>query len=157
MKSKKPLLILSGLLALGLSAVAFAGPGHGFRRFGGPPMMRLLHLAERLDLTEEQEVKAVRMRRAIRKEVKANRQQMRASYDALLLELEKQNPDPAKLHRMVDDATKRINKVMHTSVDEYLEFHKTLSDEQRQTLVDEARDMRKHRKQRRERFGPGGR
>lgn len=157
MKAKKPLLITTGLLALGISAAAFAGPGHGFKRgFGGGPM-RLLHLAETLDLTEEQEVKAIRMRRAIRKEMKANRQQMRASFDTVLAELEKPNPDPAKLHTLVDEATQRMNKVMHGSVDEYLELHKTFSAEQRQKLVERAREIKAHRKGRRGRFDPGGR
>ena len=143
---KKPILFASGLIAaLGISAFAFAGPphgggGHGFKRGGGGMMgMHLMHLAERLNLTEQQEVQAVRMRRAIRKQAKANKQEMRDAFKSVLLELEKENPDPAKLHKLVDDATARMNKLGHASVDEYLEFHRTLSVEQRQELVDSAR------------------
>jgi Spy/CpxP family protein refolding chaperone len=138
--------ITSGVIvAGGLSAVAFAHPP-------GLPGMRMLSMAQRLDLSEEQEVAAVRMRRAIREEAQQNREEMKAAFDEVLKELEKPNPDPAKMHRLVDDASARMTKVAHSSVDKYLEFHRTLTPEQRKELVASAKEMKEHRKEFRKRF-----
>jgi Spy/CpxP family protein refolding chaperone len=150
MKSNRKFLALAAgtaLLAGGLSAAAFAGPGHKrfFRGGGMMPGMMLMNLAERLELTEEQEVAAVRMRRAIREEAKKNRQEMKASFDGVLAELEKPQPDAARLHRLVDEASARMTKLAHSSVDRYLEFHATLTPEQRQKLVEDARLMKERR------------
>jgi Spy/CpxP family protein refolding chaperone len=155
MKNKKRILIASSLAALliGASAVAVAkspGFGHGKHGpMGGGPGMRLLHLAETLDLTEQQEVMAVRVRRTLREEMKANKDQMKGTFDEVLLELERPEPDTAKLHRLVDDISTRMTKVAHLSVDEYMKLHRTLSEEQRQQLVDRARLMKEERAGRR--------
>src|SRR5688572_30285228 len=106
-RTPKILALTAGVIVLagGLSVAAFAHPGggggRGFHRGGkmiGMPGMRMLALAESLDLTEEQEVAAVRMRRSIREEAKLNHQQMQGAFSEVLAELEKPNPDPAKLH-----------------------------------------------------------
>jgi hypothetical protein len=152
--SRKFLALAAGSLLLigGLSAAAHAGGGHKgggrFHRGGGMmPGMFLMHLAERLDLTEEQEVAAVRMRRSIREEAKQNRAEMQAAFDGVLVELEKPAPDATRLHRLVDEASARMTKLAHSSIDQYLKFHGTLSAEQRQGLVDEARLMKERRQQ----------
>jgi Spy/CpxP family protein refolding chaperone len=153
--TRKFLALATGTVLLigGLSAAAFAGDGHKgggrfFHKGGGMlPGMRLMHLAERLDLTEEQEVAAVRMRRAIREEAKLNRAEMQGAFDEVIAELQKPEPNAAKLHQLVDEATARMTKVAHSSVDKYLEFHRTLTPEQRQTLVEQAKLAKERRKE----------
>ncbi len=156
--NRKILAVTTGavLLAGGLSAAALAGPG-GHGRFahrggrmgmmGAMPGLRLLHLAETLNLSDEQELAAIKMRREIREEAQQNRQQMASIFSDVLIELEKPEPDAARLHQIVDQTSARMTKLAHASVDKYLKFQRTLTPEQRQQLVDHARMMKERREQ----------
>ena len=137
---------LVGLLAIGGTATAQGfGRGHG----GGFPLMRVLR---HLDLTEAQEVQAVRMRRALREQRKAARKEMEAAIDKAKAELAKSNPDPQVLHAAVDEAAAQMQKGLHMAVDQFLELHKTFTPEQRERMVKVMDRVKERRQKRRERF-----
>ncbi len=151
---RRKLLLVSGIVgALAVSSVAVAGPGFGGRGGFG----RLFKMIQRLDLTEEQEVLAVRLHRQIRAERKEIRQGMKGQMQTVIAELEKENPDPAKLHGMADQITAQMNKSMHGTIDKYLQLHSTLSESQRKEMVDTMRQHMDRSKKRRGRRGKRGR
>jgi Spy/CpxP family protein refolding chaperone len=128
-----------GLLAAG--SVAVARPFGGKPMFGGPGMM-ISRALEDLDLTEQQELQAIRIRRSIKEQAKDSREAMRADLDRVVAELEKANPDATKLHAVVDESLARMQKLAHSTVDQYLELHRTLTPEQRTALVERLRNAR---------------
>ena len=128
---------------VGMLAIAGTATAKGFG--GGFPMMRVLR---HLDLTEEQEVQAVRMRRAMREQFKATRTQMAATMDLVKAELAKENPNADVLHNAIDTAAKQMKSSMHNGVDQFLVLHKTFTPEQRAELV-EMMDKLKERRGRR--------
>ncbi|MEL7371440.1 MAG: periplasmic heavy metal sensor [Myxococcota bacterium] len=134
---------LTAVMALGTTAAA-----QGFGR-GGFPMMRVLR---HLDLSESQEIQAVKMRRAMREQRKAARDAMDSSMQQVKAELQKENPDPQTLHAAVDAAADQMRQGLHTAVDQFLELHKTFTPEQRAKLGD-VMDKMKRRHQRRHRRG----
>lgn len=114
----------------------------------GGPGMALMRVFGDLDLTEQQELKAIRIRRSLKEQAQASHEEMRGQFDAVIGELQKPNPDATKLHSIVDEAIKRMQKIAHSAVDQYLDLHQTLSPEQRATLIErlqEAKEMRHER------------
>ena len=129
---------LVGVLAIGGSATA-----HGFGRGGhGFPMMRVLR---HLDLTEAQEIQAVKIRRALRAQHKAARAQMDATMNNVRAELGKANPNAQVLHGAVDQAMDQMKAGLHTAVDQFLVLHQTLTPEQRAKLIQAMDRMKKRR------------
>ncbi len=140
--------LLLGLVVgtLGIGTVAFARPfgGGGF----GMPGMGILRMVERLELTEQQEVQAVRLRREVREEMKGMRAQTHAEMGQVIDELAKPTPDARKIHGVVDNALARMGKLAHAVVDKALAFHATLSPEQKQTLAEDAKRFHERAQQR---------
>ena len=129
---KRGVVVVAAAGLLAVSGLAVAGPGPGGWGFGfGPHLMRLAH---RLNLTEEQEIQAVRARRAFRKDAKALHEQLRSMRGEVAAELAKPEPDAAKLHGLADQMMRQMNKTAHGSIDRFLELHRTLTPEQRETL-----------------------
>lgn len=114
--------------------------------FPGMRMMRMLHS---IDLTEEQEVKAVRVKRKLRKQAKAMRQANKASMGEAINELSKPTPDKARLHAIVDKSLASAAKLAHAAIDQFLEVHATLTSDQRQQLVENARKAKERMQQNR--------
>ena len=120
--------VLAGLLAAGSLADARPfGPRRAGGFFGGR-MMRVFH---DLDLTEQQELQAVRLARALREDAKAARRATRADMQTAAEELKKPSPDRQKLHALVDAAVERFREMAHARVDGALDFHAQLSPEQK--------------------------
>ena len=150
LKANRGMLIagaLVGALAIGGTATA-----KGFGRGGGFPLMRIMR---HLDLTEEQEIQAVKIRRAMREKRKAARQEMQATMDRVRLELTKENPDPQVLHGAVDQAAAQMTAGMHEAVDQFMTMHKTFSPEQREKLIQVMDKMKQRHERRRGRHGHG--
>lgn len=142
------------IATLGFAGTAIARPGGMGGHFPGMGLMRLIG---RLDLTEQQELKAVRLRRAMADEAEQNRKEIHNAIGAVIPELEKAQPDARKLHGVVDQISERMAKMAHGAIDRYLELHATFSPEQRQTLVETAKDFHQRVEERMEDgdFGPG--
>lgn len=153
-KTKKTLLAVSALVGtLALGGVALArpgGPGHHGR--GGP--MKMLRLMEGLDLTEQQELELVRIRRALREERRAARAEMQARVKALVAELDQETPNPQLFHAFIDDVSARRTKAMHDTVDRFLKLHATLTPAQRAELSEKLERIERFMERRGKRFGP---
>lgn len=152
-RNKKLILATTVVASLALAGAAIAHPGGGRGRGpgGGPFGMKLMRLVHKLDLTEEQEVKAVRLRRQLREEHKASKLDRKQLMTDVAAELKKPQPDAQKLHGIADQMLARMNKMTHSAIDKFLELHATLTPDQRAELADgmERRAKRKGRKGRR--------
>lgn len=141
-RSRVKLALVAGIAAatLALGGVALARPHGGPGGPGGPGrmMMRALH---DLDLTEQQEVKAVRIRRNVQEQAQTAHQELRGSMSKVADELEKANPDAQKLHGLADEVIQRMSKIAHSAVDQLLELHATFSPEQRTRLAQHLRNF----------------
>lgn len=154
-KTKYAFLATALVSVLGFSGAAIAGhggPRHGHGGHGGGMFAaRLFKMVRALDLTEEQEVKAVRLRRQTREEMKAFRKQMKPQMKAAMKEISKENPNREQLHGTVDRMIDGMRKIAHASVDRFLELQATFSPEQRQVIADRVERMEKRREKRQER------
>lgn len=125
---------LAALIGLGgLVSAADARPWghHRGPHHGGFFAGRMLHLVHELDLTEEQELEAVRMRRALREQGRAARKATVEDLRAAADELKKVTPDRDRLHGLVDQSIERMRKLAHAAVDRFLDFHAQLTPEQK--------------------------
>lgn len=133
-------IIAASVIALGVAGIAgtaFArGPG-GFG-FGGPVLMRLL---DDLKLSDQQELMIVQMRREAREKHKEMREARKETMQIALQELEKPNPDKARLHNLADQRIEQLRKMIHQGIDKVLALHATFTPEQRKTLVTKAHKM----------------
>lgn len=123
--------VLAGAFAL--AGVAQARP-HGGGHARGPGAMfgrGFFKMIRHLDLTEEQEVAAVRLRRSMREESKSIREGMRSSMSALADEMKKTSPDRARIHEMVDAMNAKKQQMAHLMVDKALDFHALLTPDQK--------------------------
>lgn len=118
-------------LALGVGAAAHASHrgGGGLHGLG---FHRVLH---DLDLTEDQEVMAVRLVRATREARRALREGQAARRATVEAQLASDTPDAARLHAMVDEVADERVALIHATIDRFLELHATMTPEQREQLV----------------------
>lgn len=123
----------AGILVAALSVVGIAqarpfgphGPGpHGF----GRGFMRMMN---GLDLTEQQELEAVRMRRAMREAGQEVREATRADMTAVAEELKKENPNRAFVHERINAAGGRMQNLANEMADRVLDFHAKLTPAQK--------------------------
>lgn len=133
-------LALVGVLAL--DQVAAAGPHHG-----GPPAgpFAFLHLFRKLDLTDQQELQLIKIRKDLHRQARDLHQQMDAPVGRAIDELAKPNPDPTKIHAAADQALQGVSKLVHSGIDQFLGLYATLSPQQREKFVAEAREIHAHR------------
>ena len=143
MTKKKTLIIglTASIFLLGATGLAVARPGGG--GFFGHRMGRLI---QQLDLTEEQQDLALELRSEMRSKRKAMRSQMLETMQTVASELEKPQPDSARLHQVANDRLEVMRTQMHQHIDNLLKLHSTLSDEQRTKLVRQLQRARKYGK-----------
>jgi len=108
-----------GLLAVG-GGVALARPDGAHGGHGGFPGMMMMRLFSDLDLTEQQELKAIRMRRDLMKQGQEAKKESFEQMGTAIEELGKASPDPAKLHGVADQAIQRFAKLVHSAIDQAL-------------------------------------
>lgn len=127
---------LAGALAFGGVASAHPGGGGGHRGkgMGGGPAKKMLRLMSSLDLTEQQEVQLVRIKREMRKEMKDLRMATRADRKAAFEELSKDDPNAQRFHDMIDRHSKARVALMHKAIDRVMAFQRTLTPAQKQEL-----------------------
>jgi len=133
---------LAAALAIGTAAYA----GHRGRGFGhGGPGFGLHRIMRTLDLTEEQEVLAVRLSRQLREEREAMREAHRAELEIIKAEVASAKPDAERLHGLLDRMAQDRTRFAHAAVDKFLELHATLTAEQRAELVSKLEKMEARR------------
>lgn len=154
--SKWPLAVGGLILSLAFSSTGFTSPrGHG-RGGCGPqvPMAgKLLRMYEHLDLTEPQEVALVRLRRNLREEKAAV--QKKLPYPQIITdELNKAEPNRERLSDLITQRTTQVEELAQKVMEQVLDFHATLSEDQRAALTQMvakrqkrrlARERREHR------------
>jgi Spy/CpxP family protein refolding chaperone len=135
--------LTAGLFALSLGGVAIAGGGG----FGGHGFHELIRS---LNLTEDQKTLAMELREEGRADHEANKANKDAIVEAMMLELEKPQPDTKKVHDLIDDMLDQKREEAHERADAVLELHATFSDDQRAAFVDGMRDLKDEHEARRE-------
>ena len=135
--------LTAGLFALSLGGVAIAGGGG----FGGHGFHELIRS---LNLTEDQKTLAMELREEGRADKEANKASKDAIVEAMMVELEKPQPDTKKVHDLIDDMLDQKREEAHERADAMLELHATFSDEQRAAFVDGMRDLKDEHEARRE-------
>lgn len=145
MKSTTRLLLAAVGASVALGGIAIAGPGFGPHGPPGAFPMHLMHILDRLELTEAQEEILVRNHLKNRRARGELREQMRADRDKLAAELEKASPDRALVHALVEQNAERMKQRAHARVDQLLDLHQSLNETQRAQLVEELKHMKPRR------------
>ncbi len=137
-RNLKTKLLAAGCLgtALGIGGWAFAqgplgthgGPGRGLGGFGFHRVLR------QLDLTEEQEVMAVRLTRNIREQREQRKEAHKARLREVTTMVASGTVDQERMHALVDELSAERTAVAHRAVDAFLELEKTFTPEQRTQL-----------------------
>ena len=135
-----------------VGGIAHARPGFGRNRHRGFGM-RMFHMLEQLDLTEEQEVELVRLRRNLRGERGRIHDTAKEVIATISSELSKAQPNRRLIHEQLDTATTNVQKMMHLVADKFLDFHSKLSNEQRSQLSRAIEKKQRFMRTRMERFG----
>lgn len=129
--------LFGATLAIGGQAVASGQGGEGGGR--APMAGRILTLLGSLDLSEDQQAQL----KGIREELRDQRDDLRgdrAEARELLGELAKAKPDRAAFHTLIDERMADRTAFLHAAADDLLDFHASLSPEQRAELVERARE-----------------
>jgi Spy/CpxP family protein refolding chaperone len=147
---KKMLAIGSAVLAVVLlSGFAWRGGHHGWGR--DPERVRQLitwkldDKLEDLDATEAQKKSLHALKDRLFEDGKAIMHEQRGARDEAFAQLASENPDPAKLHALVDARIEAMRAFAHKATDAALEAHKVLTPEQRKALADEYRERTRAR------------
>ncbi|MCK6549514.1 periplasmic heavy metal sensor [Myxococcota bacterium] len=146
--------LVAAVVAIGGVAVAHPG-GDGPRGGGFGPGRMIMRALRGLELTEQQELKGIQIRRNLQAQAKDAHQEMKGSLGKVATELEKASPDRAKLHGIADDVIKKMSTMAHSAIDQLLELHATFTPEQRTKLAAEIREMEQRAAELRDDVGPG--
>ena len=140
---------------LGTAAGAFANGGHGGPESreggrggheGGPSFGgHLYRLYSSIDLTETQQAQLDGIRDHAREEVEQDREERRQDAGQMVELLSQAKPDRKAIHKKIDERIAEKGELIHDTIDEVLDLHESLSDAQRQELVD---NMRQHMERR---------
>ena len=99
------------------------------------------YASEVLDLTDAQQADLDR----IKEEFMEKAEQMHADKDTMkadiLTQLQKSEMDAAELKQLADRHQARMNEIIDLGIDRLVEFHKTLTPEQKVKLVDKLEDF----------------
>lgn len=121
-------------LFAGVAVAACGGPRHGHftpERLEKMVSWKLDDVMDELDATDAQreQLTAIKDRVMVRlAEERAAHEGMRPEF---LLELAKDQPDPDKLHQLVDTRLEQLRPKLHEAVDVALEVHAVLTPKQR--------------------------
>ena len=136
---------LIGGLTIGGVALA-RGPGGMAHGPGG----HIGKVIEKLDLDPEQQALAKELKAGMEDEREAIQAQHEESFEVLVSELGKENPDSERLHELIDEGSALMAERMHEGLDAVLELQATFTEEQRATLVEELEAGKEMRDARRE-------
>lgn len=136
MKRKVLTISLVGVLIAGL--LTFAGCKHHGRHKGAEFMVD--YVSEVLDLTDAQRDDLDR----IKEEFMAKAEDMHADKDAmkasLVEQLGKDQMDEIELRRLADQHRAKMDEMVDLGIDRMVEFHKTLTPEQKAKLIKKLED-----------------
>ena len=93
------------------------------------------YIAETLDLTDEQRVQLDGIKDEFIAKAKEMHAQKEAMHAAFMAELRKEEINQENLKDLIDQKRAQIDEFINLAMDRLIEFHKTLSAEQREKLV----------------------
>lgn len=147
--------VVGTLATLTIGAVAVAGP-HGPGPHGPPgPEGAILHAIKQLDLTDEQVALLEDIRDSNKAEHEAAKADRERTMQVFKKELLSDNPNAARLHKLIDDREAEMVKRAHDRLDTMLEIHAVLTPEQRAQVAANLEEMKERFEERRERFEEG--
>ena len=138
------------LVAVGvvcMAGMAVAKPGHRYGRqgfMGG----KFLYVLESLDLTEKQELELLRLRRSIREQRKSMHLQALNDAKFIAEQLKNETPDRDAIVGKVNAHTNNMQQMAQSFTNELLDFHGTLTAEQKKKLSDQVDKFIKRRESR---------
>ena len=130
----RTIIVISIIAVLGLGSALFIGCRHGGPQRGAAFMMD--YLTEALDLNEAQQAKA----NAIKDEILARTTAMHADkkqmHDEIKAQLNSEEIDTERVKELVAQHRAEMDEVIDLAVDRIADFHRTLSPEQRDKLIE---------------------
>jgi len=101
-------------------------------------------VSKKLDLNEQQKVKLEAVKTEIMQNYKKHHQNKNQMMDTLLAEIQKPQIDPSVLMGMVNQHQSRVDEVAPGVINKLVEFHASLTEEQKQKLTKKLEKFRKH-------------
>ncbi len=151
MKRKKRIIVVGvSLLAVGLVATAVVAGGQSqFVHRDPEKMKKFIHwrindALDDLDATEDQREAILAATDQIIEDGMAMRSKRNEDRELVHQELEKDQPDPAVLHALIDAKFKEMRAFAHRSVDTALEAYSVLSPDQRAELMELVEEHHHH-------------
>jgi Spy/CpxP family protein refolding chaperone len=143
MMNKKTLILSSVLtLTLATGGILFAfGPHrhgdmiHEFIEF------KIDRMISELNLSEEQQAKTDVIRKNIRQEIQSLIEQKKNSHQEFFNQLKQDVPDKESVYTMIDQNVENMRERSYAIADLFLEFHETLTAEQRDLLFQKIEEM----------------
>jgi Spy/CpxP family protein refolding chaperone len=123
--------IIAVISVLFFTSIAFAqqsGQGWGRRTEGGQG--RFGNIVKELKLSPEQQQQIVEQRKKEREQAQQIREKLKATRDELSRQLDKENPDKAKVYSLVSEMKELIGKRIEQKVDRILSLREILTPEQ---------------------------
>jgi Spy/CpxP family protein refolding chaperone len=101
------------------------------------------YLTETLDLNEEQQAKANAIRDEILAKAKAMHSDKEQVHDEIKAQLSSEEIDTARVKELVAERRARMDDMIDLVVDRIADFHRTLSPEQRDKLIEKLEKFEK--------------
>ena len=124
-------------LLAGVAVTACGGPRHGrfdLERADKMVSWKLDDVMDELEATDVQREQLVAIKDRVFVRLAEEREAHKGMQPEFLLELAKDQPDPDKLHKLVDDKLEQLRPKLHEAVDVALEVHAVLTPEQRDKI-----------------------
>jgi len=121
-------------LGAGLLVAACGGPRHG--RFNAERLDQIVSwklddVMDELDATATQREQLVAIKDRVMRRLAEEHRAHQADKHEILLELAKDQPDPDRLHKLLDEKIDAARPKLHEALDVALEVHAVLTPEQR--------------------------
>ena len=130
----RTIIVISIIAVLGLGSALFIGCLHGGPQRGAAFMMD--YLTEALDLNEAQQAKANAIKDEILARTTAMHPDKKQMHDEIKAQLSSEEIDTERVKELVAQHRAEMDEVIDLAVDRIADFHRTLSPEQRDKLIE---------------------
>ena len=129
----KPLTIIALIAVMGVGSALFVGCNHRGHDRGTAFMLD--YMSEALDLNEDQQAMASSYKDEIMAKVKSMHSEKKQMHDEIKTQLAGESIDKQRVKALVAEHRAGMDEVIELVVDKVVEFHTTLSLEQRTKLI----------------------
>lgn len=134
--------VVAGVVVLAAGVALAASAARGPERARQFINWRVDDALDELEATDAQRAKAHALKDRLFQEGMKLRESKTEVHDALVEQWRSNNPDSAAVHRLVDQMADEFRAFAHQAADAALEFHQTLTPEQRAELLQRAEERR---------------